>query len=175
MPLVGSANAPQQVQLQHILAYEHAVDFVRTVFIIMGMSTNRTWKAQKDWHPADVIAALRKRNTSLRQLAIKYQYSHIQRVLTSPWLAAEQIVAKALGVEPEQIWPTRYANPEERQRAFNLTRKIKVTMPCKPPVPETAASSAKLHGRAIPATAPGASRANDITSNKYRCTGHSHG
>lgn len=97
----------------------------------MGMSTNATTSTQVDWHPADVIAALRKRNTSLRQLAAQNQYSHIQRVLTSPWLAVEQIVAKALALEPEQIWPSRYRDPESRMRAYQLTRKVKVARPRK--------------------------------------------
>lgn len=95
----------------------------------MGMDTQTTSSTQEDWHPADVIAALRKRNTSLRQLAIQNQYSHIQRVLTSPWLAAEQIVAKALSRKPEEIWPSRYLDPANRQRAYQMTRKIKVTRP----------------------------------------------
>lgn len=93
------------------------------------MDTNKAAHAQDDWHPADVIAALRKRNLSLRQLAAQHQYSHIQRVLTSPWLAAEQIVAKALDKRPEEIWPSRYLNPADRQRAYRLTRKIKVSKP----------------------------------------------
>jgi len=102
---------------------------VRFVLIIMGMNTEKTAFTQEDWHPADVIAALRKRNISLRQLAAQHQYSHIQRVLTSPWLAAEQIVAKALDKKPEEIWPSRYVNPEARQHAYRLTRKIKVSKP----------------------------------------------
>ncbi|OYZ03477.1 MAG: transcriptional regulator [Polaromonas sp. 28-63-22] len=97
----------------------------------MGMHTNKTTSAQADMHPADVIAALRKRGTSLRQIAKANQYSHINRVLTSPWLAAEQLVAKALDTRPEQIWPSRYVNPASRKMAFDLTRKIAVTMPRK--------------------------------------------
>ena len=78
-----------------------------------------------DWHPADVKAALEKRGVSLRQLAHQHGYSHFQRVLTSHWWAAEQIVAQALGVKPEQIWPTRYTAP--RPRAQRMTRNIAVT------------------------------------------------
>ena len=87
--------------------------------------------AAKDMHPADVIAALHKHGTSLRQIAMANQYSHIQRVLTSPWLAAEQMVAKALDKKPEEIWPSRYLDPVSRTRAFQLTRKMVVTMPRK--------------------------------------------
>jgi Ner family transcriptional regulator len=107
------------------------------------MSTKQTAHAQPDWHPADVLAALKKRGKSLRQLAKQNGYSHIQRVLTSPWLAAEQIVAKALGVEPREIWPSRYQNPADRQRAFELTRKIKVTMPRKQREARPVASSGR--------------------------------
>ncbi|MFM9902158.1 MAG: helix-turn-helix domain-containing protein [Polaromonas sp.] len=82
-------------------------------------------------HPADVIAALRKRGTSLRKIALANDYSHIQRVLTSPWLAAEQLVAKALDTAPEDIWPSRYLDPANRALAFQQTRKIRVTMPRK--------------------------------------------
>lgn len=98
------------------------------------MNTQNAARAQVDWHPADVVAALRKRNTSLRQLAMQNDYSHIQRVLTSPWLAAEQIVARALGKRPEDIWPSRYATPGSRHRAYQMTRKVKVSKPrCRAP------------------------------------------
>lgn len=94
--------------------------------MIMIMDTQKALPT-KDWHPADVKAALEKRSVSLRQLARKHGYSHFQRVLTSPWWAAEQIVAKALGVPPQQIWPSRYAGETSRERAQRMTRNIRVT------------------------------------------------
>lgn len=97
----------------------------------MGMHTNSATQAQKDWHPADVLAALKKRQLSLRQLARENNYRHIDRVLTSPWLAAEQIVARAMGMRPEEVWPSRYTDPASRMRAFQLTRKVKVAKPRK--------------------------------------------
>lgn len=92
--------------------------------MIMAMST-QTGSSAQDWHPADVKAALEKRGVSLRQLALAHGYKHFQRVLKSPWWAAELIVAQALDKKPEDIWPTRYA--ESRTRARNMTRKIAVT------------------------------------------------
>ncbi len=93
----------------------------------MGMSTKKAAQDHpQDWHAADVVAALHKRNVSLRQLAAKHGYSHIQRVLTSPWLAAEQIVARALEMRPEEIWPSRYADAGARNRAALLTRKYQL-------------------------------------------------
>lgn len=80
---------------------------------------------ERDWHAADVKAALEKRGLTLIGLAKDHGYSHFQRVLTTHWWAAEQIVAKALDLKPEQIWPTRYE--KSRDRAQARTRKIKVT------------------------------------------------
>ena len=77
-----------------------------------------------DWHPADVKAALEKRGISLRSLAREYGYSHIQRVLTSQWWAAEQIVARAIGMQAADIWPSRYTAP--RTRGQGMTRNADV-------------------------------------------------
>ena len=90
----------------------------------MAMDTQKG-SAAADWHPADVKAALEKRGISLRQLAQRHGYSHFQRVLTTHWWAAEQIVARALDLEPSVIWPSRYQT--SRDRAQRMTRNIRVT------------------------------------------------
>jgi Ner family transcriptional regulator len=105
------------------------VDFNPLKLRIVDMRTIKTTPIQEDMHPADVIAALHKRGTSLRKIAQENGYSHIQRVLTHPWLAAEQLVAKALDTSPQALWPSRYLNPLDRALAFRQTRKIAVTMP----------------------------------------------
>lgn len=63
-----------------------------------------------DWHAADVIAALRKQGTSLRQLALMRGYAprSLHKALSHPWKRAEEIIATALGVEPRTIWPSRF-------------------------------------------------------------------
>jgi Ner family transcriptional regulator len=81
--------------------------------------------ANSDWHAADVKAALEKKGLTLIGLAKKHGYSHFQRVLTTHWWAAEQIVAKALEKDPAEIWPSRYEGSRDRAQA--RTRKIKVT------------------------------------------------
>ena len=105
------------------------LDFTSSTLKMMDMSINKATNSQEDMHPADVVAALRKRGTSLRKIAQANGYSHIQRVLTSPWLAAEQLVAEALDTTPQTLWPSRYRNPWARALAFRQTRKIAVTMP----------------------------------------------
>lgn len=91
--------------------------------MIMLMDT-QICTAHPDWHPADVKAALEKRGISLRALAREYGYSHIQRVLTSQWWAAEQIVARAIGMPAQEIWPSRYTAP--RTRGQGMTRNVEV-------------------------------------------------
>lgn len=90
----------------------------------MTMNTQKCMQP-KDWHPADVKAALEKKGVSLRKLAKTHGYSHFQRVLTTHWWAAEQIVAAALGLRAEEIWPSRYE--VSRERAKNRTSKISVS------------------------------------------------
>lgn len=66
--------------------------------------------APQDWHPADIVAALWKRRTSLIRLSRKHRYApgSLRIALRRPWPKAEKIIADALGIEPQQIWPTRY-------------------------------------------------------------------
>lgn len=63
-----------------------------------------------DWHRADVKAALEKRGLSLNQLAAEAQLKAgtLNNVFRVKYPKAERIVAKALGVAPEVIWPSRY-------------------------------------------------------------------
>ena len=65
---------------------------------------------QKDWHPADIIAALRKAGWSLRRLSGNLGYSphYLHNALVKPYPKAEAYIAEALGLHPQQIWPSRY-------------------------------------------------------------------
>jgi Ner family transcriptional regulator len=76
-----------------------------------------------DWHPAQVKAALEMAGTNLSRLAREHGYVHINEVLNRPWVAAERVVAKALGKQPSDIWPSRYK--KSRDRGIALTRNKK--------------------------------------------------
>ena len=54
-----------------------------------------------DWHPADVLAALKKRGHSLAGLSVAngYHPTAAGKALKQPWPAMEQIVAAAIGVD----------------------------------------------------------------------------
>ncbi|WEJ84985.1 helix-turn-helix domain-containing protein [Kluyvera intermedia] len=70
-----------------------------------------------DWHPADIIAGLRKKGTTLAAVSRKagLSSSTLANALTKRWPKGERLIAEALGVAPEQIWPSRYRKPEYRQ------------------------------------------------------------
>ncbi|WP_080092290.1 helix-turn-helix domain-containing protein [Salmonella enterica] len=55
---------------------------------------------QSDWHPADIIAGLAS--------------STLANALTRHWPKGERLIAEALDVAPEDIWPSRYRKSEYR-------------------------------------------------------------
>lgn len=71
---------------------------------------------QPDWHPADIIAGLRKRGTSLAAVSRNagLASSTLANALNRRWPKGERLIADALGVAPEKIWPSRYRKPEYR-------------------------------------------------------------
>ncbi|XBS69605.1 helix-turn-helix domain-containing protein [Acerihabitans sp. KWT182] len=81
----------------------------------------------KDWHKADIIAALRKSGTSLAAESRKagLSSSTLANTLNRPWPKGEYIIAKALSVHPSVIWPSRFydANANLIDRAVLMRRK----------------------------------------------------
>lgn len=89
--------------------------------ILVGMATNTTPKKPviKDWHPADIVASLRKAGWSLRRLSMSHglRPGTLQQALIRDYPAAEAKIAAAIGVDPETIWAARYAKRSERLAA----------------------------------------------------------
>ena len=79
----------------------------------------------EDWHPADVVAAIRKSGTSLSTLSRQHGYhkQSLQTVLRRTWPRGERIVAARLGLRPQQIWPSRYQDGRPKRRAVQPTEK----------------------------------------------------
>lgn len=94
------------------------------------MTTNTAKKAGlKDWHPADIKAALEKAGWSLAELAREHDLSSsssLSHTFTSSYPLNERRIANALGVPPQTIWPSRYypdGTPRPRGiRALRATR-----------------------------------------------------
>ncbi len=67
-------------------------------------------KMENDWHPADIIAGLRKKRTTLAAVSRQAGLgsSTLANALARPWAKGEMLIAEALGVPASTIWPSRY-------------------------------------------------------------------
>ncbi|QCT21971.1 transcriptional regulator [Jejubacter calystegiae] len=65
---------------------------------------------QQAWHPADIIAALKKRGTSLAAVSRNAGLASttLTNALNRRWPKGERLIAEALSVAPEKIRPSRY-------------------------------------------------------------------
>lgn len=66
--------------------------------------------ASQDWHRADVIAAFKKRGTTITRVARELGMcdSYLMQATGKPYPKAERILAEYLGMNPQDIWPSRY-------------------------------------------------------------------
>ena len=64
-----------------------------------------------DWHNADIKAALEKKGINLAYLSRKNGLHPItiSKALQFSYPKGERVIAEALGVSPETIWPSRFA------------------------------------------------------------------
>ena len=67
---------------------------------------------QTDWHPAKIKMELEMRGYSLVKISNEagYHPSAAGRCLRVSWPSLELVIAQTLGVEPDEIWPSRYVN-----------------------------------------------------------------
>ena len=64
----------------------------------------------KDWHQADIIAAIKKKGTTMAAVLRRagLSSSTLSNALTRKWPKGERLIADAIGVKAETIWPSRY-------------------------------------------------------------------
>lgn len=72
-----------------------------------------------DWHPETIKAEIHKKGLSFRVLSVQagYKADSLKTVLRTPCRPYQQIVAAALGVSPETIWPSRYTTGSYMNKA----------------------------------------------------------
>lgn len=66
---------------------------------------------QREWHPQDIMAAVRKKGSNLQRLAREHGFAKtsFNRALTSRFPNAHAIIAAYLGVSRGELWPQWYA------------------------------------------------------------------
>jgi Ner family transcriptional regulator len=77
-----------------------------------------------DWHPSKIKELLWERGTSLEKLALQHNYRRIDKVLYRNWVAAETIVADAIGCKPQEIWPSRYKTSRLRGKLMTRNKTV---------------------------------------------------
>ncbi|AOF16624.1 TPA: helix-turn-helix domain-containing protein [Yersinia enterocolitica] len=77
----------------------------------------------KDWHRQEILAAIRKRKGSLSALSRDSGLSSgtLANALTRPWTKGEMIIAEAIGITPQEIWPSRFID----YRGCSIIRRIR--------------------------------------------------
>ncbi len=77
----------------------------------MNDTESKSAATLSDWHPADVLAALKKRGKTLAGLSTQHGYhpTAAGKALKRRWPAMETIIAEALDLAPADIWPSRYS------------------------------------------------------------------
>lgn len=77
-----------------------------------------------DWHQADIIAALRKKGTTLAAAsrAAGLSSSTLANALSRPWPKGEMLIAQAIGIPPARIWPSRYFDENGKEIDKTLRR-----------------------------------------------------
>lgn len=83
----------------------------------------------KGWHPQDIMAAIRKRGSNLRQLGLGHGFTSttMHACLTRRWPNAHLVIAQFLGVTRHEIWPQWY-DRQDRPR-FRTRRDARMRAP----------------------------------------------
>jgi Ner family transcriptional regulator len=81
-----------------------------------------------DWDRADIGAALKKSGTNLRQLSLNHGYSRnaASNACSKPYPKLEAIIAAALGLTVEDIWPSRCEQRKQRNSRNLSTHCVQV-------------------------------------------------
>ena len=90
--------------------------------------TNSKKTSQKDWHPADIVAALHKRGYTLRDVAKEHglaDSTSLSRAMIISAPAGERRLAEAAGVPVQTMFPSRYyPDGTSRPRGIRGARKL---------------------------------------------------
>ena len=73
-------------------------------------STNTESHTVADMHRLDIVCSLHKKGITIKSLSLGEGLAAgtLSKALDCPWTKGERIIAEALEMKPQDIWPTRY-------------------------------------------------------------------
>lgn len=91
-------------------------------------------KQPRDWHGADIKAALEKSGTNLHRIGREQGYAPTSAydVLRRPMPRLERLISNILGLAPQEIWPTRYDGEGRPLAGLRSVAKSKSMSPQRP-------------------------------------------
>ena len=108
------------------------------------------YRTQKGMHSADIVAAVKKCGTSLRQLGLRngFAASTLRSALHKPHPRAQQLIAQTIGRSVHEIWPQWFdasgarisPKPLSRSRKNPLTTRVQESNPAASPSPSKSAA-----------------------------------
>lgn len=92
----------------------------------MNLNSSRV---SKPWHPADIIAAVRKQGTTLQRLSREHGFSvfTMNKAVRQCFPACHDIIADVVGEPRQTIWPQYYDRDGVRLSARERKRREIVT------------------------------------------------
>lgn len=87
----------------------------------------------KDWSSHYIVFRLRERGTSMRRLSRLNHYcaNAASIAIKTPWPKMQQLIAQAIGVTPQEIWPSRYHEDGGPRGPRRRARFLKHSTPAK--------------------------------------------
>jgi Ner family transcriptional regulator len=78
----------------------------------------------QDWNPWDIKAALGKKGYTLTRVALENGFCRTSpsESFRKPWPKMERIIADVIGMEPWDIWPSRYDDNHKPLRMHGTCR-----------------------------------------------------
>ncbi|MNF28245.1 DNA-binding transcriptional regulator Nlp [compost metagenome] len=96
---------------------------------------NQKELGHEDWSRGRILEAVRERGMSMRKLSEesgRKPATLYNALRTDEYVLGEQIIAEFLGVDPSEIWPSRYRRREEikarQDEALGRVEAIKVAL-----------------------------------------------
>ncbi|MTD27245.1 transcriptional regulator [Erwinia sp. J316] len=82
----------------------------------------------KDWHREEIKCAIRLRGYSIAGLSRAHGLADgtLANALVRPWPKGEKIIATLIGLDPAEIWPSRYA----ARKAKLVSSRVDLSAPC---------------------------------------------